>query len=346
MAASLRQDGYDVAIPFDWSTLSRLPIPGAASIAGQQLAGAVAAAVQQLVPGLGPDDVIDLHLIGHSRGAAVVSQAALDLQAIEQAGALPRLHAGWQKMTFLDPHPVHNAHADGSTRQAFSVSTGPLGRLVLLGYQQFAAAVQDPDVVLLSNVDDAEVFYQHSDHRQTFSPDEGPLVNLSEKIYASWGEVPIYGGPARYYDLTAIVHGHYEVHDWYQQNVVPTLRTAAPFRFAGNTTPPAPDQFSTAIPPTPEPGARRFEVRLLSPLIVDRPALALAFERPLAAAESAFARGHLEAVIGNLSYLLRLFQAKRRHITPAAYSLAVGEIQSILVGLQGAGAGLSSPARS
>ena len=52
-----------------------------------------------------PNDVVDLHLIGHSRGAVVISQAALSLNA----NPGPReLQLGYLKMTLLDPHPARN----------------------------------------------------------------------------------------------------------------------------------------------------------------------------------------------------------------------------------------------
>lgn len=108
MANSLKQDGYDASIAFDWWPDSTLPVPGMTVLAGAKLAATIASTVAQLTPQPAPGDVIDLHLIGHSRGAVVISQAALDLQALERMGTFPQLSqlgAGYLKMTSLDPHP-------------------------------------------------------------------------------------------------------------------------------------------------------------------------------------------------------------------------------------------------
>lgn len=341
MANSLKKDGYDATIAFDWSATSGLPAPGMTVLAGQSLADAIATTVMQL-PQLGPGDVIDLHLIGHSRGAVVISQAALDLEAMEQKGILPQLRAGYLKMTFLDPHPAHNLHSFGNPTQTwFSASPGPLGRLGFLLYTQFQAAAHDPEVVVPNNAADAEVYYQHTPYRQTFSPDENLLVNFSEKFFINWGEVPVLGEnrmPLRggavvhYYDLTQIVHGHYEVHDWYQQNVVPILGTATPFVSPGNTALPSPTQGRGRIPVRPSAAGLAYEVHVLSPAIFDRPGIALIFERQLAAAEMAFARGHLEAAVGRLTFLVRFLQAQRRHVSPAATAVLSGLISPFLGG--------------
>jgi hypothetical protein len=345
MAASLRREGYDAAIPFDWSTFSSLPFPGATALAGQRLAAAVAATAQQLQlqPQFHPGDVIDLHLIGHSRGAVVISQAALDLEAIEQAGALSPLRAGWLKLTFLDPHPAHNVPSAGDPAgRTFSASNGPVGRLFQAGYRLFSAAAQDPAVVVPGNVDDAEVYYQQTDHRGTTSPDESPVANLAEKFFVPWGEVPVLGGPARYYNLTGIVHGHYEVHDWYQSNVVPTLGSAQQFVGPGSTTSPTSMPSGGDNPERSAAGAAAFEARVLTPAVFTRRDIASSFVQQLGATEEAFARGRLEEAIGRGTYLIRFLQvqARRGHIAPGVLEFIVGQLLPALGGLQAALPGL------
>lgn len=343
MAASLRGVGYDVAIPFDWSRFSSLPVPGLSTLAGQQLAGAIVAAAQQLQPRLSPGDVIDLHLIGHSRGGVVVSQVALALQALEQAGALPALKAGWLKMTLLDPHPADDPRLSGTPGlPPYSVSGGPLGRLFVTGYNAFVAGAQDPAVVVPGNVDEAEVYYQRTDHRLASSPNESPLVNLAERIFIPWGDVPVFGAPARYSDLTGIVHGHYEVHDWYQQHVVPTLGTAGPFVGPGPTATPSPIPGGAGSLARPSHAAVAYEARVLAPAVFNRPTVALPFLRQLGAAEEAFARGRLEEAIGRGSYLIRYVQAQARRgaIAPGVVESFVGQILPVLGNLQGTFPGL------
>ena len=74
---------------------------------------------------MGPNDVVALHMIGHSRGSAVISQAALDLQAyVAQHAAWSPLLAGPWKMTFLDPHPAHNVPG----KSFYDAAPTPLGK--------------------------------------------------------------------------------------------------------------------------------------------------------------------------------------------------------------------------
>ena len=296
MANSLKQDGYDATIAFDWWPDSTLPVPGMTALAGAKLAASIASTVAQLTPHPAPGDVIDLHLIGHSRGAVVISQAALDLQALERAGAFPQLRAGYLKMTFLDPHPANNVSPVGNPLMAwYSASPGPIGQTGVIFYTRFSAEAQDPPVMLPSNVDDAEVYYQHTSYRDTFSPDESPLVNLTEKYFVNWGVVPILGpdgkpalDPAVHYcDLTGIVHGHYEVHDWYQQNVVPTLTTASPFVCPGNSMPPSPGSIGNSGSAAMAPDAMAYEDRIISQAVFDQSGITAGFLHRLATAEQA-----------------------------------------------------------
>jgi hypothetical protein len=78
-------------------------------------------------------------------------------------------------------------------------------------------------VFVPSDVQDAEVFYQHTPVRLSGGSNHG--------IYNLWGQVPVEGA-ASYFDLTArgISHsGKFGVQNWYQANVVPTLGAGAPF---------------------------------------------------------------------------------------------------------------------
>ena len=79
-ATSLGQLGYDQVIPFDWTSTSNVPVPGVTQAQGLILRIEIHAAADLLVlTGGSSGDVVDLRLIGHSRGAVVVSQALLDL---------------------------------------------------------------------------------------------------------------------------------------------------------------------------------------------------------------------------------------------------------------------------
>src|SRR5262249_55452722 len=118
MATSLESIGYDAAIAYNWAALSASTTPGAVMNA----APGVGAQIDQTLgsPPIQPNDVVDLHLIGHSRGADVATIAAglLDQNS-------PPLKGGYLKLTLLDPHPARN----GPVAYA-SASNGPIGQLV------------------------------------------------------------------------------------------------------------------------------------------------------------------------------------------------------------------------
>jgi hypothetical protein len=204
MAAQLRADGYDAVIPYNWVAASSTP--GLATAQGPKLAALVAQAAAQF-PATAP---VDVHFIGHSEGAVVNSQAIL---ALNTYGWPANLKAGYLKVTMLDPHAANN----NITAKQYSVSNGLLGYIARSEINAYQSRAKDPLPVVTSNVQDAEVFYQHTPVRQTFTSNGG--------IYNLWGQVPVQG-EAHYFDLTAkgISHaGSFGVQDWYRLNVVPTL---------------------------------------------------------------------------------------------------------------------------
>ena len=79
MASDLKKfDHYDNVIAFNWVKDSSMPAPGLATKAGDALYSQVVAAAASL-DATHAGDVVDLHWIGHSRGAVVVSRALQDL---------------------------------------------------------------------------------------------------------------------------------------------------------------------------------------------------------------------------------------------------------------------------
>lgn len=101
MADRLLQSGYDQAIAFDWMDLCAKPERGMAVKAGEQLYGRIVQALS--VRREHPGDVVDIHFIGHSRGAVVVSEALKLLKAADS-----QFGGGYIEMTLLDPHPANN----------------------------------------------------------------------------------------------------------------------------------------------------------------------------------------------------------------------------------------------
>jgi hypothetical protein len=297
-ANGLKADGYDVAIPFSWARTSALPVPGLAVVAGQNLANQIDAAVETLPAGA----VIDLHLIGHSRGAAVIDQALLDLQSMARSGSHPELHGmmtGFTEMTFLDPHPAIPAIGNVANPY-YSASTGAFGALALRGFNKTQAAINDPDITIPPGVGLVQEFYQHT------SVTRG--ADLSEQFFNVWGEAPI-AGVNQYYDVTSLTNGHRQVPGWYVQNVIPLLKTGA-------TTIPGliPTSTPTAAPATPTTGAS-YEIGVLETL-TDSPSVATQLESLMASAHSAYAGGHPLIGAADLAVFTAYVQLERgRHIS-------------------------------
>jgi hypothetical protein len=202
MAYSLKQQGYDAVIPYNW--VSQSSTPGAAAKQGPRLAAMVLKAVNQAPP----NEPVDIHFIGHSEGTVVNSLAIARLEK----EATPQMKAGYLEDTLLDPHAANNSF----TGQQYSVAgmLGPLATSLVKGYQSLA---KDPLAFVPVGVDQAEVFYQH-----TKATPSG--------IYNLWGQVPVRGS-ASYFNLTAsgATHsGKTGVMAWYQNNIVPTLGDGAP----------------------------------------------------------------------------------------------------------------------
>jgi pimeloyl-ACP methyl ester carboxylesterase len=241
-AANLYTQGYDVAIPFDWAQFSGIPAPVTGQVA-QAMAGAVGQVIQALP--LGPGDVVDIHLIGHSRGGGLITQAA----AILPTDA-PPLAGGFLKLTLLDPHPTRNGEV-----LLFSSSGGPIGTLTQTLFVGFQAGANDPPLSIPPNADGVEVFYQHTPAPQA--------VTTDERIINSWGDVPAGGATASvtYYDVTAQTRSHYAVREWYLAAVVPGLAVGSAVPVPSVPRPTAPTTGGPAFPTAAL--GRRYETALL-----------------------------------------------------------------------------------
>jgi hypothetical protein len=208
MARSLRREGYDAVIPFDWVPASNHP--GAAAQQGVRLARRIRAVVRRFPT----SDPVDLHLIGHSEGA-VVNTVALERLSTQTP---PQIQAGYVEDTLLDPHAASNRFSG----QQYGVQQGPLGWLAQALIRGYQGQAKDPLVKIPPIVDDAQVFYQ----RNPASRAHG----VNGNIYNLWGEVPV-RGPAQYFNLTAdgVTHsGKSGIVWWYERNVVPLLGDGAP----------------------------------------------------------------------------------------------------------------------
>jgi hypothetical protein len=225
MAATLQQDGYQAVIAFNWTRTSFIPLPGFAVQAGNRLAREITTLADQLAA-QHPGDVVDIQFIGHSRGAVVVSQAAQDLNGTSD----PALRGAYMLMTLLDPHPASNASGLLLSFEPFV----PLSLDIAVGTYVFQLLANDPQVLIPSDVQQAEVFFQHTRVPNKFQTASERLVNL-------WGETPTTlfnqsGQSIDSLDLTGAMApggglvGHSEVHDWYEANVAAKDQT---FTFFG-----------------------------------------------------------------------------------------------------------------
>lgn len=215
------QGGYDVAIPFTWSSGAWDPTQvyrAASTLYGEILADA------QAIAGLQPNDVVDIHLIGHSRGTPVVSLVAQALPA----APLSQLDHGYLETTFLDPHPANNAYG---LNAAFTTA----GALLLGGpYVAFQAAVHDPAIIIPARVNAAEDYFEDTDpslltgleatvNMHGLPPGALQIQDPSQTAFQAFdltGVDPV----------TGLGIGHVEVHDWYQNHVIPTLGPGSPYQ--------------------------------------------------------------------------------------------------------------------
>lgn len=201
--------GYSLVETFDWASASRIPFPDLAVLAGRRLARRILTDIRSTpLLGFGP---IDLHLIGHSRGAVVISEA---FRQLGELGQLPgRLAAGHWKMTMIDPHPARNP----ATRDWFSADPSNIEAVLAVHiYQVFQFLARDPDVSIPERVNESEGYFQNT-----------PWFELggTERTLNLWGEHPI--GNAFLCDLTGPGIGHGGIVAEYRTMVVKELSQGA-----------------------------------------------------------------------------------------------------------------------
>ena len=134
MARSLRREGYDAVIPFNW--VSRSNHAGGGGPASGEAGQEVLAAASRFPA----SDPVDLHFIGHSEGTVVNGRAILRLDAKMP----PQLQAGYIEETMLDPHAANT----GIRGQQYSVASGPLGWMAKGCIDNYQSRAKDPRVVV------------------------------------------------------------------------------------------------------------------------------------------------------------------------------------------------------
>lgn len=161
---------YDPAtFGFNWRHASANGLASLLSAKGIELYGKVAVAAETAIA-RHEGDVVDIHFIGHSRGAVVVSQALLEWvrqRATWNAQKPPALKSSYVILTLLDPHPAHNKY---SPLEDWSPDV--TGSLAYSNYTRFQDDVMDPTVVLPANANVREilVWYQQSTAAELDTP--------------------------------------------------------------------------------------------------------------------------------------------------------------------------------
>ncbi len=254
-AAGLLTDGYDASIGFHWEYEADRAIPNQPVQQGLVLEKLVLAKESHLATG--PDDVVDVNLIGWSRGTIVVNSA---LTAMDADPATPAdIARGFICESLVDPHPANNLLSGESTYTGLDPATLAKTAAVYDGYYKFQAAVHDLQgtrFTIPSNVDAVSDMYQHN---------PVSVLDGSEALLNLWGLAPALITPNA---TTAIVGhlvttggvGHSEIMTDVERHVIQgnlTLQALNLYPF-GSTTPAADavaatpaDQLAVRLPADP-----------------------------------------------------------------------------------------------
>ena len=226
MANALMKDArFDSALALDWNS-GLTTGPGETVLGGNKLYEQILEQADALDSQLGTDDVIDVQLIGHSRGSAVIGQAMQDL-VNQLSPEEPALVRGYYKLTFLDPHPA-NIDTVGDVS---ILAPPPYDLAPLMVYLIRSAAYADPSVTVPSRVNQVEDFYQQNSvtHLSLASILDEPLdhvFNLQGDPSQIQIQDPV-STVTNAYDLSPLGIGHSGVWQWYMKNVIQTLGTGS-----------------------------------------------------------------------------------------------------------------------
>ena len=225
----MKHEGFDSVIAYNW--VNQSSTPGAAIKQSPRLARMILTAASKAPAG----DPVDLELIGHSEGTVVNAYALVKLES----EMTPQLASGYIDDTpILDPHAANNSIP--GQQMSFAGALGGLARVIVTNYQSSA---KDPAAFVPAIVDQAQVFFQHSQA-------------TSGEIYNLWGQVPVKSnGPlVHYYNLTdmgATHSGKTGVNYWYRDFIAPTLGYQSPLvqelQLNGQIADPVPATATSAI---------------------------------------------------------------------------------------------------
>jgi hypothetical protein len=230
MRGAMIMKGYDSVLTHDWYEASDDKKRNVTVNEGYKFAQKIVTESKHLTNsaiskyGYDGNFLVDLHLIGHSRGAVVVTQAAIKLSTISES----KLLFDHKKLTLLDPHP-----ANSSTLKTFNVPT--LNRIrsfyfppfynrltayniwlaaqaSINRYRSFCLAARDPNIEIPSFIDEAESYYQRSEVVLPLPTIAGiPDVLWVMNLHG----IPVKG--AKNTEITSLrpVNQHSDVYNWY-----------------------------------------------------------------------------------------------------------------------------------
>lgn len=207
--------GYDRSFPYYWTQWSGVAASGMTQLAGVDLAHRIESEITQM-RSQWPNAVIDLHLIGHSRGAVVISHALQNLQSNSLVGGLVR--QGFTRLTMLDPHPARNQFGI----RLFSASPTLPGFLAAAIVVAFQSQTRDPDPYFPAFTDQPELYFQQSPWFLAASPYTPVPLSVVFNLWGQSSVLNLSGRPVFSMNLTGFTN-HEAIHDFYFDFVLPNL---------------------------------------------------------------------------------------------------------------------------
>ncbi len=189
MVRNLKQvDMYNEVIQFDWMSDCGIDKPGFPELEGRKLKNQI---INWIISYTNhPGDVVDLHLIGHSRGTVVITQAINNLLNDPVGNGIK---GSYIELTLLDPHPANN------DLQKIWGNWGTPGTIHSCGFQgaleiniaknmttDFQKTVHDPYLLIPPGINSVDVWWQATDADKLCSqPDQEYIQNLWGMIQGS-----------------------------------------------------------------------------------------------------------------------------------------------------------------
>jgi hypothetical protein len=217
--------GYDSAFPFLWTAGTWQDAKTWNPKYFVQAVNLLTQEVQAVASSYPSNSVVDVNLIGHSRGADVVTQVSRQLAN----SSVPQLRDGYLELTLLDPHPANNHWPNNAQSASVGFILPLIDLLAAHRYRKAQQLLHDPPIVIPPYVAYVSDYYQHSLAWQ-LPPVTSQFPFIKESVLNLWGQSPdlitiensqdtVWGNQK----LLAPPVGHAEVPVWYTQHIVSEL---------------------------------------------------------------------------------------------------------------------------